>query len=366
MAGIYDSRFRITGLSSGLDIDSIVSQLMDIERKPITQLEINKTTVTTKLTAWRELNTRIQAFSIKNNALLKESTYQGRTATSSNSEILTATASAGISTSSQKITVKSLATSHQIASQSYTGGSDVVGTGTFTISIGSSRFETITLDEEHNTLTDLKNAINNSNHGVTASIVQQGTNDYRLVLTAKSMGSEAIISIENNLSGGLTPTFSTIQEASDAHITVGSGASALDIYRQTNIITDVLPGIYLTLKSADETKPVTVSLQNNSSSTRSTIEGFIEQFNNLVTYFENQFFYDADSGETGALFSNTSLMNIKADLYSKVTDSIKGMGKYSNLGELGIGIDNTGRLIIQDDTLPVSYTHLTLPTIYSV
>jgi len=351
VSSISRSTFNVGGLISGLDTNDIISQLMEIERKPVKTLEAKKTSVTEQLTAWRELNTRIQALKIYSAKLAKESTFQARTATSSNEDILTVSASSGINTSSFTVTVKSLATSHQLASQSYTSSSAEIGTGTVQITVGSNTYEEIEIDEDNNTLIGLMNAINDGDYGVTASVIKAEEDDYRLVLTGKNTGSSKEVSVDMNLSGGTSPEFSTIQSAADAHIVLGTGESALDIYRSTNIINDAVDGVSINLKSADENTQVTISLSNNTSSARTQIDNYITQFNNLVSYFEEQFAYDPETGETGILFSNTSLVQVKNDLYSAATDPIRGDFSYHTLNEIGIGVDATGRLVVEDEAL---------------
>lgn len=348
------SSFNVGGLISGLDTNDIISQLMEIERRPIVSLESKKMDATNRLTAWRELNTRIQALKIYSAKLAKESTFQVRTVTSSHEDILTVSASSGTNTSSFTITVKSLAASHQITSQSYVSSDVEIGTGSVQISVGSTTFDEIEITDDNNTLAGLADSINDGDYGVTASVIKAADEDYRLILTGKNSGSNKGISIDSNLSGGISPTFSTIQEAKDAHIVLGTGASALNIYRNSNIINDAVDGVSISLKSADENTQVTIALSNNSSSDRTQIDNYISQFNNLVTYFEDQFAYDAETGETGTLFSNTSLLQVKYNLYSAATDPTKGGGSYHSINEIGIGVDETGRLFVEDEALLIN------------
>ncbi|MCD4783770.1 MAG: flagellar filament capping protein FliD [Candidatus Eremiobacteraeota bacterium] len=354
MSSISSTGFNVGGLISGLDTNDIITQLMDIERRPIVALESKKTETTSQLSAWRELNTRIQALKIYSDKLTKESTFQVRTATTSHEDILTVSASSGTNTSSFTITVKSLATSHQITSQSYTSSDVEIGTGSFEISIGSTTYDEIEITEDNNTLAGLADSINDNDYGVTASVIKAADEDYRLILTGENSGSDKGISIDSNLSGGTSPTFSTIQEAEDAHIVLGTGASALDVYRSSNVINDAVDGVTISLKSADENTQVTIALSNDNSSTETQIGNYITQFNNLITYFEDQFAYDADTGETGTLFSNTNLLKVKYDLYSAATDPIKGDSSYHSINEIGIGVDETGRLFVEDDALLIN------------
>jgi len=349
MESLSSSHFRVGGLVSGLDTDDIVTKLMEIEQKPLLRLQAKKADVTNELTAWRGLNTRIQALSVNTALLEKESSFQVRNVTSSDTDILTVSASAGINTSSYMVTVKALAQSHQISSQSYSSSDDEIGTGTVTITVGSATFEAITIDEDNNTLAELRDSINNGSYGVTAGIVQAGDEDYRLILTSNTEGEDGGISVQNNLSGGTEPTYSTIQDAQDAHVVLGSGENAINIYKSSNVISDIIDGVTLSLKSAAPDNSVTITLSSSTSQIKSVISNFIDQFNNLVDYFDEQFAYDSETEETGTLFSNTSLMQVKYDLYSAATNLIGGSGDYHSLRDIGIGVDKTGKLVIKED-----------------
>ncbi len=345
------SLFRVGGLASGLDTDDIVSKLISIEQQPITRLENKKAEVTEKLTAWRDLNTRTLAMKFQSNALKQESTFQGRRASSSNTDVLTVTSTSGANTSSYSVSVESLARSHQVSSQSYGSSTAEIGTGQITINVGNVSYDPITVDSENNTLEGIRDTINDGNYGVSASIVQADTGDYRLILTGDKLGADNTIDVNMSLSGGTEPSFSTIQDARDAHIIMGEDAGAIDIYRSSNTIDDVIDGATLTLKSADAGNPVTLSFDQDTSSVKTQIQSFIDQYNNMVDYFDNQFFYDSETGESGTLFSDTTLLTIREDLYAAVTDLTSGSSGYNSLDDLGITInEGTGKLEISDES----------------
>ncbi|MCE1245872.1 MAG: flagellar filament capping protein FliD [Firmicutes bacterium] len=347
------SGFRVGGLVSGLSTDSIVSQLMDIEKKPITNLENKKTDLTSKLTAWRSFNTRFQAFTTAVDDLTDADNFKGGSATSSNSDLINVSTSGAVVSGSYTVTVKSLAQTNQISSQGYSSSSSSLGTGTFTIKVGSASFEPITLDSTNNSLNGLKEKINSGSYGVTASIINTGgdTPQYKLVLTSNTSGSKGAIEISNTLSGGVSPTFSTIQEGTDAHIVLGksgTSSSAIDIYSSSNSVTDVVPGVTLDLKGVDTSEEVSITVSQSTKSAKAAINSFIEQFNNLADYFDDQFYYDSATEKTGTLFSDSTLISTKSQLYSMVTSTYGTGSSISDLSKMGITLDKSGKLAITD------------------
>ncbi|MCH7879077.1 MAG: flagellar filament capping protein FliD, partial [candidate division Zixibacteria bacterium] len=110
------------------------------------------------------------------------------------------------------IRVLDLARNHQLASQGIEDPDDTaLGTGSFQISVGSGSLQTITVDTTNNTLAGLKDAINNADLDVSASIINDGTtnNSFRLILTAKDTGAKNKITVQSSLTGGVNPNFTT-------------------------------------------------------------------------------------------------------------------------------------------------------------
>lgn len=91
---------RITGLASGMDIDDIVSKLMQTERAPLDKLTQKKQTLEWQRDSYREVNSKIKELQdyMSKNTLTYPSTYQSKTVTSSNESVLTATGSASAPT----------------------------------------------------------------------------------------------------------------------------------------------------------------------------------------------------------------------------------------------------------------------------
>ena len=196
------STATVSGLASGIDWADIISQMMEIERRPITLLESRKTTHEEKLSAWQGVNTKILALRTASEALKTASGFLLKTASSSNEDLVTVSATSSASAGNYAVTVNRLAASHKIASQGWEDMSSTAiasGSGTFTFSVGSGDDVEIAVDAA-TTLADLRDAINAADEGVTATILNDGssTTPYRLVLTADETGEDNTITISNN------------------------------------------------------------------------------------------------------------------------------------------------------------------------
>ena len=354
MTTLGSSSFSIGGLVSGMDTNSIVSQLMEIERKPIDLLNTNKDTATEKLTAWRSFNTRVQALSVSTERMAEESTFHAGTATSSNTDILSVTAGEDVAEGSYQITVKQLAQNHQIATQTYSSLDEKLGTGTIQITVGNAGYKPIEITEENNTLTGIRDAINNSSAPVTASILNAGTVDnpeYKLTLTSKVNGKSGELTMDIDLSGGTAPAFTDIQAAQDAKLILGSGAGAVEITRSSNKMGGIISGVTIDLVSADENEVVTISTSPDTNTVKTTINNFLNQFNNMVDFFNDQFEYDENQGYTGTLFSDTNLYRAKEKMNDIVSELIYNEGDFHSLSEMGIEFNDVGKLVVTDENL---------------
>lgn len=195
------SNVSISGLSSGLDWKTLLQQLMQLERQPIFNLQKKQQTYQNKLTVVQNISSQISSFKSNVESLNDNDVLLARNATVNDTSILTATAKSSANEGTHQIKILQLATSHKMANQGWADrNTSSIGTGTFAFKVGSGSTHTITIDTTNNTLDGLKDAINQENAGVTATILNDGTatNPYRLVITSDETGTENEITIVTN------------------------------------------------------------------------------------------------------------------------------------------------------------------------
>ncbi|MDI6827447.1 MAG: flagellar filament capping protein FliD [Armatimonadota bacterium] len=327
----------ISGVISGLKTDEIIAKLIEIERVPINRLQAQKATLNSKLSAWQEANTRILALRTKANSLALGSTFDVKRLTSSDDTIILGSASPSSQVGTYYLKINAVARAHQIKTEGFADITTQVGTGELTITVGSGAPVQITIDETNNTLAGIRDAINKSNAGVTASIINDGSesNPYRLVITSNKTGITGTITIEVT---GTLPTFTNLQSAQDASLTLGDGeGSEITVYKSSNTITDLIPGITLNLQKADATKTVTITVENDTNAIKQSIKDFVDQYNNLIDYINQQFNYDSETNTGGTLFSDSSLQLILSDITAKTGEPVEGLNQQITLlSQIGI------------------------------
>lgn len=145
----------------------------------------------------------------------------------------------------------------------------------------------------------------------------------------------------------------TLQTAADAKVTIGSAdgsGSPIIVTSTTNILTDAIPGVKLTLKKVtDANSPVTVTTDFNVSGIKDKLSAFIRSYNDVKDYIDKQNKYDKDATSVGILFGESSLFTMQDTLSRAITSTVPGIdGKYRQLTTLGIRTGLDGKLIFSD------------------
>jgi flagellar hook-associated protein 2 len=310
--------------------------------------------VTQQQTAWQGINSAVLALGNAATTLSDPSLATDITATSSNTSILTATGTSSQSQGDYTVTVDQLAQNQQMISSGYDAADASVGTGTVSLQVGSAAYPPITIDSSNDTLSGVATAINKANLGVTASVVdtgtEQGATEFKLMLISNVSGTAGALTVSMNL-GSNPPTFTTTQPAQDAEIQLGTGSNALPIYSSSNTITGAIPGVTLQLNSASPGTTVNVSLSQNTDNLQSAVQGLLTQYNSLNSAIGAQTSYNSTTNTPGGpLFGSPTLLGLQQQVSNLVTGTQAVSGAYTSLAQIGITADSSGNLSISDQS----------------
>lgn len=345
----------IGGLISGLDTDGIITKMMDFAKKPVAILQTKQATYMEQLTAWQNANTRLLALKTSAASIGTAVAFQTKAVTVSKESALGVTVSSATTPGSYTLTVNRLAAAEQRQSQSFADmDKTTIGTGSVTVGSGDNT-KTLTIDSSNNTLGGLRDAINKANVGVTASIVDlgsQGAHDYRLSLAANSTGEKSAIKWTPTLTGGTAPAWTTTTAAQDASVTVGTGDSATTVIQGSNTISSIYPGMVLTLKEADTSTAIKVNVSADTDSLKSAINSFVSQYNSMMDFMNAQQSFDSTTNTSGTLFGDFALQNVEATLRSGVLNSVVGLpAAMGSLSQIGFTTDTSDHLVIDSAKL---------------
>ncbi len=347
------------GIGSGLDIESLVSQLVAAEGQPaINRLDSQEAKLQANLSAFGSLKSALSNFQTAVQSLQTDSSFQGRKAASSNNELFTASASTQATQGQYDIEIEQLAQAAKLTSNSgdFAEASDVVGTGALTINFGSESFS-LTIDDSNNTLAGIRSAINNAedNPGVTATIVSSD-NGPRLVLSSDNLGSSnaiTTVATDNDAGDGndlarLNALENNVnsEAAKDAVIYV----DGQKVTRNSNSFSDVIDGVTLSLAKAEVGTVEKLTISRDESATKTKINSFIKAYNALATTTGQLSSYNADTGAAGQLLGDSTLRSVQSQIRQAITGSVAGLD-FGTLAEIGITTDENNNLVLDEEKL---------------
>jgi len=359
----------LSGIGSGLDIQSLVSQLVQAEGQAKNNaLNRRESNYQTELSALGTLKSSLSSFKDASAKLADADDLLKVSAASGDESMFVASASSSASAGEYSVEVLNLAKAQKLSSTGFSSSSDTVGTGTLTIGSGDNSFEVL-IDSNNSSLAGIRDAINSKadNNSVTATIVNvddgSGGTEARLVLTAKETGTDNQISIQvaENPDDGVEGTgLSQLSYGYDVN-GVGSGGmnelvaaenaqvrvDGMLATRNSNSISDVIPGVTLDLK-AETTSPVNLSLSVDKDATKQTVQAFVDSYNKLADTYKRLTGYNSDTESGGALQGDYLARQIMGDVRSILRTNDPN-STYGSLFSVGVEIDQYGKMSIDSD-----------------
>lgn len=339
-----------SGIGSGLDVQSLVAQLVAAERAPVqNRLDLREIKTQSTLSALGVFKSALSNFQTALNALTGTGSSLGKLTTSSSKpELFTATTSTGAVAGSFGIEVMQLAVAGKIATSAYASADSVVGSGTVTLSTGADSF-TVTLTDGDNTLADLRDKINaaSDNTGVSAAILNE-SGGARLILTSRETGVSNAVSLSSAaaLGGGSFINTSVINTALDALVEIDGFAYT----SASNTIDEAVDGVRIQLLKAEVGTVGTLSLAQDSAASVTAVESLVKSYNALVGVVAQQTRFDPATKSAGPLIGDpavrASMQQIRG-LLGAASDS----GAYRTLADLGIKTAKDGTLSLDSSKL---------------
>ena len=364
----------LTGTASGLDTQSLITAAVAQKTAPADTLDAQVTANKTKIAAYQQLQTLVNALSTSMSQLAAptysavsttSTAFQNKTVSLTSSDsttastYLAASADADAASASYKIQVTQLAASEKVASSAMDQTTALNYTGSFTLQEGSGTAATISVTADM-TLSDLATAINasSSTSGVSASIIKDSTSGYRLVLsgndtnqaitTTSTSGDDVMTGIGLTGSDG---SFSDVLQADQPAILTVDGSQ---ITSDTNNVTDAVSGLSMSLLNTTPTgTTVTLAVGADYSAVKTAVTDFITAYNALRDYITTNQTVGSDGSvdSSEALFADSLLRSVSQQVGSLIaTPSASATGSYSTLANLGITIDSNNDLQLSDET----------------
>jgi flagellar hook-associated protein 2 len=355
MAGISS-----LGVGSGVLNSDLVDQLVAAERKP-TDTRLTRKTQQTEalLSAYGKLRSAVTELRLPMRQLSAPDNLKAFSASSSNEDIGVSVDSARASRGTYSVEVTSLASAQALASQAVFADRDStsVGQGTLQLSVGD-KITNITIDNSNDSLQGLANAINESDAGVSAGVIDTG-DGFQLVLSADETGTANAVSISvtGDNGGSNTDNQGLSRFAFNDGMDAGAGLeqtiaasdavmkiNGVQVTRSTNTFENVIDGLTFDIQ-AEGTSTIKVSQDFGAVADR--VQGFVDKFNALQSTIDSLAGFNAEAGTGSLLTGDSTVRNIQGQLRNILTRVVPGMENASvrSLADVGITTDwQTGGL----------------------
>jgi flagellar hook-associated protein 2 len=353
------------GAGSGLDVNSLVTQLVAADRAPYdNRLNTADTKLTTEFSALSQLKGAMSSFQSALSAMKGASAYVLRKATVGDPTAFTATLGSSAVAGNYDIDIVQLAKAAQLKSAPFPAGATaVVGTGTLVLSMGAVSFS-VTMTAPKNTLADVRDAINSAsgNTGINAALVT-GVSGAQLVLTGTATGAANAIKVTaSGGDGGLaqlvydppsTTALTPINAAQDAIVNI----SGITVNSASNTIDKAIDGVTLNLLTADPGTPVSLSVTNDDSAVQNRVNAFVSAYNVLANQIAKLRSYDPATKAAGPMLGDAMLLNIESQMRRLMSATVGGLtGPYTSLASLGITSSVSGTLSVDATKLQAAIT----------
>jgi flagellar hook-associated protein 2 len=345
-----DATFRAGGLASGLDTNSIIDQLMKIEQRPVDKLKLRQDGLRTQVSTLASIISKLSELKTSAQSLGSG----GALATKIDSGTATgfsATTGTGATAGSHTVDVDFLAVAAQQRSAAFGSATAPVRGGSLTLRVMGTDYN---VNIAHGAaLSDVALAIRQSGAPVSATVVNDGTSNYLSILNNETgfpltgVAADALTITENYTgTGNSVLGFASVQTAVNAEVNV----DGLLIKRTSNNVSDVIPGVTLSLK-APTTTAETVVIGNDITGTSTNIQKFVDAYNETHKLIQAQLQSSSTTDRATTLAGDAALRSLQRSLQSLITSEVTAGGTVRALADLGVKSARDGSLSIDSTVL---------------
>lgn len=355
------------GLGSGLEVESIITQLVALETSRLTPLKSQASLIQSRISTVSQLKSLTSTLQDKLKDLADASKWTSATkATSSNASALTALTNTSSDDTSPKavpgsynVSVTQLATAQSLTSGRFasdykfnTGGtSSTLNVKTATGDVG------VTI-AANASLADVASSINQANAGVTASIMNDGTGQ-RLIITSTATGESngfTLSGISELAYDQATGTGSILGDLSNTS-TRGSKTAAQDatatingvsVTSASNTFSETIQGVSFTALSAGSS---TINVVSDTETLKTRITEFVTAYNAVNSLLATSVKYDEDTDTAGVFQADSTMTSLQSAMRSAFAGSATTSTVYKRLIDIGIDMKKGGTLSIDDSKL---------------
>lgn len=371
------------GVGSGLDVNSIVTQLVAIEKKPLAVLQSKANSLQSQLSLYGAIKSQVSALQDASAALLASSSNWTAQTASSSSTAVGISVNSSATSANFAVDVTRLAQAQTVASKSLAVGSSIgpgAGTGTLSIQLGSwgtdglgpfapgsSASVDVTVNESDSYAT-IAAAINAKNAGVTATVLKNGATE-RLSLRSTATGADAGFTLTSD--GGFAAldslSFTNLTNPAESSLGMEDTQMGLNatyklngiaLESASNTIADVVPGVTLSLQQLTTVgSPAQLSISQDQTAVQKAIQTFADAYSTLARTLSDATKY-VQGGKSGVLQGDTVTVGLQS-LLRRVENSASTGSTFSRLSDIGLELQTDGSLKVNSNRLTNAMSDMT-------
>ena len=371
------------GVGSGLDINSIVQQLVAVESRPLTQMQRAASSLQTQVSSYGKISSLFSSLQTASNKLNDSSLWTQSTATSGDTTAVSVVGGSSATAGHYAVTVQSLANNQTLASANpLASATELAGSGTLTLQLGTwdtgqtqftdkSGSSPVTLDvTASDTLQTLRDKINGLGAGVTASLVTD-TSGVRLSLRSSATGAENGFRISaadadgvNADAAGLSrfafdpPGGTTAMEIKQVAANAAATVNGIPISSTSNELSTVVEGLTLQLRK-ETTIAVDVAVSSDREAVKTAIRAFSDAYNQLASYIADQTKYDPGAKLGGPLQGDSAVGSLQRQMRGVLNMPSGASTAFARLSDIGLSLQRDGTMAVDAGKLDSATAKLT-------
>jgi flagellar hook-associated protein 2 len=371
------------GIGSGIDVNSVISQLLAVERIPLTKLQTQATAMQTQLSTYGKLQSAMSTLRDAASALTKSDTWGQTVGTSSDASAVSVTTSTATLAGQYAVNVTALASVQSNVSAVYPSANSIVGEGTLRITLGGwsgtggttftpkagATAVDISAGPPAQSLAELRDKINAAGAGVTASVVTDSSGA-RLVIRSNATGESngfriGVTDNDGNNTDGLGLSALAYDPAAGV-LTMGRALAAsnaaatlngMAISAESNTLTNVVDGLSLTLNKVT-TAPVQLTAAQDNESLKKAMNTFVTAYNDLNKLIVDQTKYDTNNKKGDNLQGDSAAISMRAQMRSLVGATTSASSAFTRLADVGVDVQTDGSIKLNDSKFTQSLGNL--------
>jgi flagellar hook-associated protein 2 len=344
------SAVRLPGMGSGLM--SVVDQIMAAEREPLKQMDAKKQKIDIKMGLVNDLEGRLGKVKTELKSIVGGKKFQDYALNVSDPDVIAGTVeSEKVIPGQWKIEVL------RMAENSGALSNVVADKNQTKMGVGYLKFNTpngekkIFINDSNNTLDGIARTINTSELGITATVVQDGSegeDGYRLIMSSEHYGNNHDVYFPTIylLDGESDLYFDQERDSKNGLIKV----NGFEVEVVNNKLEEIIPGVSLDLKTAKPGKEVNLSVTENYEVIETKLRSFVDSMNGVLSFIQTQNTMDEKTDRSKTLGGDSALRSVESRIKQLIIDPTYGVpGSINRLNQLGVEFNRNGTLDFKED-----------------